>query len=235
MKKRKIICLSGWGQNFDSLSKIFKNKMFENFQIIYHDYLKFCDFESFLLDFRKKFFSDDIECILGWSLGGQIACRLISSDVINPKKLILIASPFQFVKNKNISAGMPQGKFDEFLSNFKNSPDITLKKFAILTIINDPNSKKIIQNLDIRNDNFESLIFWLEELGKFSCFDLNFNNFPPTLYFHGDGDVIVNIRQKEYFKNKIKNFDEIIINKCGHAPHLNNLHILQGKIGKFVE
>ena len=61
------------------------------------------------------------------------------------------------------------------------SPDATLKKFAILTAMNDRNAKQIAKNLDISGDNFEQLSVWLGLVKLF--FDFDFSKIPATLFF----------------------------------------------------
>lgn len=235
ISKKNIICLSGWGQRYDALSSIFDCDLFQNFQVKHYNYQKFVNLDNFFDDFSDQFSKIEIDALVGWSLGGQLACRLIASKIVNPKKLILIAPPFQFVKDSKISAGMPEVKYQEFLQNFQNSPDSTLKKFTILAILNDKNGKKIINDLDLSSDNANSQIFWLNELGKFSSFELDFSDFPSTLYFHGLGDMIVHFKQKKYFQERIENFKEILLSDCGHAPHLSKKDLMQKEIINFLQ
>jgi pimeloyl-ACP methyl ester carboxylesterase len=235
---RKILNLTGWGQKFDSLEEIFKDQnfdpiFFEKFSISSFNYFKFTSFCNFLEIFKTKIINPDI--VIGWSLGGQLACRLIESKIINPKLLILIAPPFQMVKDNKIQAGMSKNTFDEFYNNFTKAPDKTLKQFAILTAMNDTNSTQIAKNLDISNENFNSLKFWLEELGRFSSFDINFDNFPKTIFFQGLGDMIVHQKQSEYFRERIANFSLFNFKNCGHAPHLNNPSKFSEIILEFIE
>ena len=141
--------------------------------------------------------------IIGWSLGGQLACRLIGERIITTNHLALLSTPFQFVKSKRIAAAMPQKSFNEFHHNFVSRPDKTLKKFSLLMNINDKNAQQLAGNLDINDDNHDKLSFWLEELERFSCYDLNFSNFPKTIIFHGAGDMVVHLSQSKIFAEKI--------------------------------
>ena len=133
-------------------------------------------------------------------------------------------------KDARIQAGMAPKTFEEFYENLKKMPDATLKKFAILMAMNDANASEIAKSLDVTDKNFQNLIFWLEELRRFSCFDVDFANMPRTLYFHGFGDMIVHVSQMDYFKNAIKNFHAEVFKNCGHAPHLNDLPRLRQAI-----
>lgn len=216
----QILTLSGWGQKFDSLEKIFSDPVFDPFFISSLDYSAFSDVEKFFDSVAKKNLKPEV--LVGWSLGGQLAIRLIEKKIFSPKLLILIAPPFQMIKDSRIQAGMAKSTFDEFYKNFSDAPSQTLKQFAILTAMNDQNASEIAKTLDINDKNFAQLKFWLKELSQFSCFDVDFSEMPRTLYFHGAGDMIVHTSQAEYFKNHIRNFRSEIFKNCGHAPHLSD-------------
>jgi pimeloyl-ACP methyl ester carboxylesterase len=85
------------------------------------------------------------------------------------------------------------------------------------------NAEELEKNLKIDEKNYPGLVFWLEELGRFSCSDLDFTNFPPALILHGQGDMVVNVEQAKTFAKKIKNAQLEIIPNCGHCPHISHL------------
>ncbi|HLD76773.1 MAG TPA: alpha/beta hydrolase [Rickettsiales bacterium] len=218
--KKQILCLSGWGQKFDSLEVIFDDKKFVDFHATSLDYSNLNSVEEFFSSLKNFQFA---EIIIGWSLGGQLAIRAIANGLLNPKYLILIAPPFQMIKDARVQEGMDSNIFNEFYENLKKAPNDTLKQFTILMAMNDKNATEIARCLDVSDKNFSQLIFWLEELARFSCFDIDFSKMPKTLYFHGEGDMIVNISQMNYFKNHIKNFHGEVFKNCGHAPQLSDL------------
>jgi len=197
----------------------FSGEITEKFNISSINYTKFTGFLNL-----KNSFSTILEpdILIGWSLGGQISLRLIQEKIIKPKLLVLIAPPFQMVKDSRIHAGMSLKTYNDFYNNLSSSPDATLKKFAILSIMNDKNKLQIIKNLEISEENNQKLLIWLQELKDFSCFDLDFENIPQTLYFIGLGDMVVHHSQAKYFAERIKNFELHEFKNCGHAPHLNN-------------
>ena len=221
---KQILCFSGWGQKFDSLEVIFRESFFDPFFVSSCNYAKFENIADFFDDIAHK---QNPQIVVGWSLGGQLAIRLIEKKIIAPKLLILIAPPFAMVKNCRIQTAMSQKVFTEFYQNFIAAPSKALKQFAVLTAMKDGNAKEIVKNLKIDEENFAQLKFWLEELQRFSCFDVDFSNAPRTVFFQGNKDMIVHASQAEYFAKKIKNFRLEIFENCGHAPHLNNLELLQ--------
>lgn len=234
--KQRVVCLSGWAQNCESIAPVF-NELNQNLEIINFDYSKYNQIDDLffaLKNLNKNLeISPDILC--GWSLGGQLAIRLIAAKIFNPKLLILIAPPFQFVKSPTISAAMPESAFFEFRNNFAKSPDKTLKRFSILSLMNDKNAAQLISNLQITDENHHNLIFWLDELKRFSCHEIDFSNFPPTLLIQGAGDMVVHPNQAHLFKEKISDLKLEILSNTGHAPHLGNLEKVKEIIREFID
>ncbi len=229
---KKILCFSGWGQEYDSLEFVFDAKGFSDLDIASIDYSKFNGFEEFAADFATRNYQPDF--VIAWSLGGQIALKLIAKNLINPKKLILIAPPFQMVKDERIKAAMGQDTFKEFYENFANSPDATLKKFSILAAMNDAHASLIAKNLHISHENYQQWQCWLDELKNTSFFDFDFNKIPSTLFFHGKGDMIVHILQASYFQERI---EDIVVKKysnCGHVPHLSDVENFRKDLLEFI-
>ncbi len=225
----KILCLSGWGQKFDSLEPVFS----ESFFVSSFDYSGLSSVEKFFTEIESQKLNPDI--LVGWSLGGQLAIRLIERKILQPKLLILLAPPFQMIKDPRIQAGMAKTTFDEFYQNFSAAPTQTLKQFAILTAMNDRNAGEIARTLDVGEKNFEQLKLWLKELERFSCFDVDFTNMPRTLYFQGAGDMITHSSQAEYFRERIKNLRLEIFKNCGHAPHLSDPESLKKIIHEEIK
>jgi pimeloyl-ACP methyl ester carboxylesterase len=246
-----ILCLSGWAQSSNSLDCV-TAKLANNYQIINFDYSQFYNIESCFLAIKNL--EIDPEIILGWSLGGQIATRLIAKKIFSPKLLILISAPFQFVKlsssgssfgssfgslaNNNfcIPAAMPERTFKTFRQNFILNSTQTLEKFSVLMMMNDKNrAKELAKNLCINQNNYVNLAFWLDELGKFSCFDLNFSHFPQTIILHGEEDLVVHHSQAKIFAKKIIDSKINIIVNCGHCPHISHSILITKIICDFVE
>ena len=230
IKKKQVFCLSGWAQKHDSLDILFSQDR-DQFEIIHFDYSKIENIENF---FDKiSGLNINPEVIVGWSLGGQLSCRIVDRKVLKPKYLILISTPFQFVKSSRISVAMSQKSFRKFYDDFVSIPKKTLNKFSILMNINDKDAQILENNLEINDNNHRQLIYWLNELEKFSCYDINFNDFPETLVIHGLSDLIVNFNQGKKFQKTIKKSYLEIIYNCGHIPHIKHFSYLNKKILEF--
>lgn len=219
----KITVISGFGQEPKALQNVFTNK-----DTIALDYLQTKNFEDLLTLDLKAY---DNEVVIGWSLGGQVAIRLIEKQILKPKLLILIASPFQYVQNETNKIGVMQSSFESF-KNVLNFDSIeALKYLAYLSAGGDENSDDVILNMN--NKSNDNLVNWLDEL-DFSCFDIDFKNFPKTVYICGDSDAVIDCSQYKYFQERIENFELKVIKNCGHAPHFSHknefLNIINEKI-----
>ena len=138
--KKKVLLLSGWGQNCTSLNFIFDN-LLDEFELVNVDYLACATIEEFLKKLTEFDFKFDF--IIGWSLGGQLALRAIIDKAIKaPKNLILLAPVFAFLKTKQISAAMSVRAFKTLQKEFNNSPQQFLIDFSQLCQKTDENSNK---------------------------------------------------------------------------------------------
>ena len=191
----KITILSGFGQEPETLKNVFNNK-----DVIALDYLETKNFEDLL---SRDLGVYDNEIVIGWSLGGQVAIRLIEKQILKPKLLILIATPFQFVEDDKNNVGMSKDLFNHFQYVLDEKPNHALEYLTNLTALNDKNPEDVLKNMVTVENN---LYYWLKEL-KFNCFDVDFKNFPKTVYICGDGDAVVNSSQYKYFNKRIADFE----------------------------
>jgi pimeloyl-ACP methyl ester carboxylesterase len=209
-----IITISGWGQSSDSLANVAPEGA------LHLDYSKFANIN----DFFESIKGHNPDLVIGWSLGGQIALRAISEEIINPKALCLIATPYQFVVSKEIKCAMDRDTFNLFYRNFENDPVKTIRRFATLISLNDIHAHDILvklrQGADI--EHASKWLYWLEELENFSCNSLDFSKVPKTFAIHGRDDTLVDVTQTGLFKSLIKDYTLKVLENCGHAPHLHD-------------
>ncbi len=251
-----LLVLTGWGQKTDSLKIILSRELNEKTSIHFFDYSPFRSFEDLscaLLSFAKQYHIEDFQYCCGWSLGAQLLLRLTSDGIIKPRKIIVLAPPFQlatkvipisfiskipnldtspledYVTNNQdicigdtkIKAAMSVLQFSRFYANFVNSPDSTVKTFAVLNSLNDRNKDLIIEGLDLDFDKLPSWRFWLEYLASNSCANISISADVKVVIFQGVGDMVVHFSQAELFRDRIENLEIQYLKECGHAPHLS--------------
>jgi pimeloyl-[acyl-carrier protein] methyl ester esterase len=197
--------LSGWGQPHDALAHIAPGAV---------EYARHTNVADALASIPAS------DTLIGWSLGGQLAVRAVATGLLKPSRLILIATPFQFVATPENPLGMKRDLFDKFRDNYARNPLRTLHKSGELILKGD--RKDLRAHLDAQNKDAIAAydwLNWLTLLDGFTCENLNFSDFPPTLLIHGDNDAVVAHHQSETLARHIPNVTLKTLQGCGHAPH----------------
>ncbi len=163
--------------------------------------------------------------------------RAIAAGLMNPKKLILIAVPFQFVRTDNSKIGMPRDQFDKFRDNYAKNAQRTLKKAWDLVIMGDNNPENVknrLEKYDKASVMEKNWLGWLDMLDSFSCLELDFTNFPQALLLHGEHDAVVNYSQHKEFLKAIPQTKSISFSGCGHAPHWHDTEGVKNHIEEYL-
>lgn len=216
----KILTFSGWGQMPDALEAVAPGAE-------HVPYYGHSSIESLFESLQGTY----VNCVVGWSLGAQIAIRAIEQGCLKADKLVLISPPYQFVSHHSLRAGMPREEFYAFEQAFAGNSEKVLRQFGLRVAKNDSEAKNIAGKL---LDNFPSSpywSYWLEELGKFSCRYVDFTNFPETTIIHGNRDAVVDVSQIGLFVPFLPGCHIEIIDNCSHAPHLHDME----KISKLIQ
>lgn len=211
-----ILTITGWGQKAAALDS-FASKFGNVTNLPYVNYTGIEEVFSRVQGMNKHF-----DIIIGWSLGAQIAVRIVAANIIKPKLLVLIAPPFQYIKDKHIKSGISHIAMNAFSHTYAMFPSNTLRRFGVMVCQNDSHAMDIIATMDDVKEHHHGWVRWLDELAHFSCRTINFSGFPRTLIFHGDGDVVTNVEQGMVFNKMIENSKLAVFTNCGHAPHLHN-------------
>ena len=77
-------------------------------------------------------------------------------------------------------------------------------------------------------------LYWLDMLNGFSCKNLDFSMFPPSLLLHGAQDAVVDCRQSYEFEKSIPQAKHIIIENAGHAPHWHDMSSVRRYIEEYI-
>lgn len=198
----KILTFAGWGQDDEAFAS-----HFEGATPVY--YMQQSSYQDIAVA--------QADIVVGWSLGGQVALRLVSEAVLTPKLLVLLAAPFQFVEDNAES----RQQFEDFSTMFAAKPEATLKRFQLMVAQGDELAKEVRKQLVIQSKR-QYLSYWLAELGAFSCKNIAWENVPQTLLMHGENDTVVNFHQAEQLAKLLPQSHVVKMVGCGHAPHLHN-------------
>lgn len=161
---------------------------------------------------------------IGWSLGGTFLMHAISEKKLKPRQLVLIGASLQFVESEGHSAGMDRFTFDLFKKNYAADPVRTARRFNALVAKGDDHHEGIVRELGYWPGSAEKEIWlpWLDLLDRYSYRSLTFAHFPPTLIIHGRNDEVAKMRQAEALHARIPGSELLILDHCGHAPHLHD-------------
>jgi len=209
----RVLALAGWGQPYDALAGIVP----EATHFDYADYETAADAVSAIAAQAKTH-----EVVVGWSLGGQLAVRVLAGGKLGVKKLVLIAVPYQFVESPALKLGMPRDAFEKFCRDYEKNPARTLNKAWELAVMGDDHEDAIRQRIahaDKAKVLAKDWLKWLHQLDEFTCETLRFDDFPPTLLVYGENDMVVAPEQSRHFARVIPQAKLVVWKGCGHAPH----------------
>ncbi len=219
-----ILTLSGWTQPADALVHTLDLPM-----AAWVDYSDYPDREaSFAALARYR----QADCVVGWSLGGQLALQAIAAGVLAPKRLVLIAAPYQFVSNAQFAGGMDPTTYRLFRASYASDPARTKQRFHALIAKGDREAKQVMGMLGHHWDveNTSRWLPWLDQLGRDSLIDVPLVQLPPTILIHGENDAIVPLAQSETLQEKLPHAILHRWEEAGHAPHLRDTQRLRNLI-----
>lgn len=210
-----ILTLSGWAQPYDSLAIIAPDALHLSYE---HCRVMGC------ITQRIQHKAPAPRTAIGWSLGGTFLMHAISEGKLKPKQLVLLGASLQFVESPDYDAGMDRFTFDLFKKNYATDSTRTARRFNALVAKGDDHREGILRELGFwpKSAEKETWLSWLEMLDRYSYKSLTFEQFPPTLIIHGRNDEVAKIRQAEALHARIPGSELLILDHCGHAPHLHN-------------
>ncbi len=206
-----ILTLSGWTQPSDALA-IPGAQTF--------DYSAYVSPEASFEALKNM----DAEHVVGWSMGGQLAIRAILAGVLKPKKLTLIAAPYQFVSCTEFDGGMDKVTYALFRQSYARDAQRTMGRFAALMAKGDREGKRVAAELQYHPDaaNTARWLPWLDILGAYSLAGHDLSALPTTRIVHGVNDAIAPIAQGEKLAALIPHATLERWEGAGHAPHLHD-------------
>ena len=220
------LALSGWGQPADAISNVCPPET---------AYFNYADYDSVDHCFDDLNAHREVEVAIGWSLGGQILVRAIAAGVIRPKKLVLLAAPFQCAADNHFPLGTPLAMLQASRMAFMENADAMLQQFAAFLAMGDSEPQRIVRELMNHRavTQGQNWLFWFDELVRFSCRTLDFAGFPETHIIHGDQDAVIRLPQGEAFAAAIKNSKLHVLKGCGHVPHWHDASFVRRVINEM--
>lgn len=221
----KLLAISGWTQPTDSLVNIAPDA-----HHLEYAHTKRIDAAHTALPQRHY------DAVIGWSLGGILARRMLIEKQINTRALILISTPFQFVRDDRMPHAMPPDVFENFYANYRDDTHRTTQRFHGLVAKGDKHHKRILDDLEHHPEVLNSDLWlpWMDELKIYSAADDDYTQLPPTLMIHGEQDAIIRYEQAVALHRAIPCAQFMSLPDCGHAPHLHNENMVRDAIENFI-
>jgi pimeloyl-ACP methyl ester carboxylesterase len=211
-----ILTLSGWTQPSDALSRGLSLHHAHTFD--YSDYPNAQASFDALRDYAE------MEEVIAWSMGAQLAIRAVAAGVLRPKHMTLLAAPYQFVSTDDFKDGMDPLTYQQFRDNYTADPVRTKTRFHALVAKGDAHQRKVLPMLDHHHevDNTARWLPWLDDLGEHSLRGVNTKSLPPTLLIHGTHDAIVPFAQSQKMQEILPQATLSRWEGAAHAPHLHD-------------
>ncbi|WNX69944.1 hydrolase [Acinetobacter baumannii] len=221
--QNKILLITGWGVGIEPLHslKLGLSKAGYDTQLINIFNVLGCDFHE-QLDFLT-----DIDVVVGWSLGGQLATYLVDffyKQTGQTKTLITLASNPCFVATDNWQTAMPTDVFSQFKASFLQNPQATLKRFYYLITLGSSQAKQdwmSVQNIANPPSN-ELLLAGLQMLEQLNLVDNLKNYLGLQLHLFAEQDNVIPCKIIENFKDfATENMTYKLLKDATHAfPYL---------------
>jgi len=120
----------------------------------------------------------------GWSLGGQLLARAVAGGYISPKKLVLLAAPFQFIADADFNSGVTKAEFEVTRVNYIHNAKQMLSQFQPYMGYGDRNQQYVIRKLgqagrDLEKWTVPGWMSWERQVAV----SLTSGGFPETVSF----------------------------------------------------
>lgn len=156
--------------------------------------------------------TQEADITIGWSLGAQIAMRMVADGRLRTKTLVLLAPHVQFVKSADFPFGNKKLQVEAFMQSFALSPKLALPLFEQWL------GKKHQPFFEV-GPRHKAWLYWGRELTRFSTLTMDFTAFPRCYIFHGREDRVVSYKQSEWLAKRLPQPELVIFDKAGHGVH----------------
>ncbi|MDC4882753.1 hydrolase [Acinetobacter baumannii] len=221
--QNKILLITGWGVGVEPLQSLKLGLMKAGYDTQLINIFNVLD-----SDFHEQLnFLTDIDVVVGWSLGGQLATYLVDffyKQTGQTKTLITLASNPCFVANTSWHTAMSADVFSQFNASFLQNPQATLKRFYYLITLGSSQAKQdwfSVQNIANPPSN-NLLLEGLQMLEQLNLVDNLKTYSGRQLHLFAEQDNVIPCKIIENFKDiATENMDYKLLKDATHAfPYL---------------
>lgn len=221
----KVITLAGWAQKSESIASLAP----DGAEVVCLDYGRHASYDAFLNALPEAIEAD---MAIAWSLGAQLAMRLVAAGRLQAKQLVLIAPPYQLVADKHFPAGVSAKLVKASRLGLSLQPQGMLRQFQSASLaLGDSHKAGVMREARqwLAEQGYHFLE-WFDILAGFSAFALEFAGFPQTTIIHGREDAVIPFANGELLAAKIPSARLVAVEKCGHAPHWHDANFVKAVI-----
>ncbi|MFA5676923.1 MAG: alpha/beta fold hydrolase [Pseudomonas sp.] len=135
--------------------------------------------------------------LVGWSLGGMLALQLHRRFPEHFPKVATLASNACFVARADWPTAMPTETFKAFYQNYRDDPEKTLTRFALLVSQGSPQSRLLARTLQWDGMTAEQRLHGLAVLGMLDNRGALRGASQPMLHCFGAQDALVPVATAE--------------------------------------
>ena len=160
--------------------------------------------------------------LLGWSLGGMLATRLVALYPERIRGLITLATNASFVARPHWPDAMAPEVFEQFYQRVSNNPQRGLKRFCQLVAKGGARASEQLPWLErcLLEQQAEPHLSGLDFLAAIDNSALLDKITCPSLHILGGGDALVPVAAAEVMKQKIKSLQSLqVLTSAGHLLH----------------
>lgn len=230
-KAAPIVCLHGWGVGAEVWQLLIAT--LRSHADVYTVTLPgFGGQSSHVFDYQNENLLMEIErglpgqChLLGWSLGGMIACELGAKS---PKVISVaaLACNKRFAADTQWPWAMGAETFQVFVQNFQDKPEKTRRRFLALQCLGDNDSKRCSQLMQTMNVKCEDIATWKSALLLLGDIDLHesimtmHSQNKKLGFWFGDQDALVPCEAAKQLKVGYESFVELEIHTLAGVGHI---------------
>lgn len=245
-----LVLLHGWSLNsavFSELTALLSQD-FRTFAIDltghgFSDPDKGCDLACFAADVSVALdhLSPQPAAILGWSLGGQVALRLVCDNPQRCRRLVLMATTPRFVSGPDWDGGLPEIQVRGMARKLSRSYDKTLDDFfADQFTAGELSDRRLDEIVEFavrasRRPQPETALAALETLRREDLRSIVPDISCPALVIHGREDRVTPVNAGRFLAEHLPQGYLWEMENTGHAPFLSHPQSVAATVQQFLQ
>lgn len=173
--------------------------------------------------------------LVGWSLGGMLAVQLHRRFPEHFPRVATLASNACFVERRDWAQAMPTETFKSFYQDYRDAPEKTLKRFALLVAQGSPQARQLVKALAWDELEAEQRLHALAVLGMLDNRVALSRPLQPMLHCFAGQDALVPVAAAEAIAALHDASRVVVHEQASHALPLEQPLWLAAEIAGWLE